>query len=73
MDFSLYLKIFKEYEKKEEKFDRHMARICASIVNGWSKKKVKIEDFLEKKEKKKKNQTFDEMKQVLREIANSFR
>ncbi len=55
-----YVVMVRQYNRYEERIDVRNAVLCATVANGYSKKRVKPADFLPK-EKKKKKQTPEDM------------
>ncbi len=62
----------KQYSRKIEREDHWNATTCAVIANGYSKKKVKPDDFLKKKEApRQKVQTPEEMLDFVKRLAGN--
>lgn len=58
--------ILEEHARVEEKRDKWFAILASAVMNGYSRKRVKPEDFLQKK---KKAQTPEEMLEVVKQFV----
>ena len=67
-----YNALIEKYDEHEERADRRAALICCAIINLFSKKKFKPEDFMSKKTKATKPLDDDELVEQLRTLNAAF-
>lgn len=74
-DYSEFRKKIYAYKKRKEILDGRTALMCATLVNvnrGKKGKKAKIDDFMPKKQKEKKQQTDEEMFNMVKVLNQAF-